>query len=211
MRENHCDARLELRMTSTTKKESFRYARTCGLVLLLIIMPALVLVPGGLCAQQPAPSEYEIKAAYLYNFGKFVRWPAKAEAASKSFVVCVLGQDPFGPALKTILAGQSIDGEETVATTISKPEDAGSCRILFISSSEEHRLRDIISALDDSSVLTVSDLPSFSKKGGMVGFVFNDNKIRFEVNLGKAQRAGLTMSSELLKLAVAVRNNPVGN
>lgn len=211
MRESYSGARLESPMTSPNEKIVFRYARTCALVLLLIVMPAMVFVPGGLCAQQAVPTEYQIKAAYLYNFGKFIRWPAKAEAASKSFSVCVLGQDPFGPSLKAILAGQNIDGEEMVAATISKAEEAGSCRILFISSSEERRLKDIISVLDDSSVLTVSDLPSFSKKGGMVGFVSNDNKIRFEVNLNKAQRAGLTMSSELLKLAVAVRTSPIGN
>lgn len=199
-------------MNSNSRKIGLKYARASGLALFLMIVSTLVLAPGGLCAQQAAPTEYQIKAAYLYNFGKFVHWPARVESApNKAFSVCVLGQDPFGPSLKAILAGQSIDGEATVATTIARPEDAANCRILYISSSEEHRLKEIIAALDDSSVLTVSDLPSFSKKGGMVGFVFNNNKIRFEVNLAKAQRAGLTMSSELLKLAVAVRNSPAGN
>jgi len=199
-------------MNSNRGKIVLGYARASGLALFFMIVPTLVLAPGGLCAQQAAPTEYQIKAAYLYNFGKFVHWPARVEAAPhKSFSVCVLGQDPFGPSLKAILAGQNIDGEETVASTIARPEDAANCRILYISSSEEHHLKEIIAALDDSSVLTVSDLPSFSKKGGMVGFVFNNNKIRFDVNLAKAQRAGLTMSSELLKLAVAVRNSPAGN
>ena len=188
-----------------------RYMRTFWLALVLIGVPALVFAPGGLCAQQAGPSEYEIKAAYLYNFGKFVHWPARVEAdRNQLFSFCVFGQDPCGATLKAILSGQNIDGQQTVAATISKPEDAGNCRILFISSSEERHLKEIMAALDDSSILTVSDLPSFSKRGGMVEFVL-DNKVRFAVNLGKAQRAGLTMSSELLKLAVAVRTNPLGN
>jgi uncharacterized protein DUF4154 len=199
-------------MISATIKTAVHCARAFWLALVLIGMPALVFAPGGLCAQQGAPSEYEIKAAYLYNFGKFVHWPARVEAnRNHAFSVCVLGQDPFGATLKAILSGQNIDGQQTVAATISKPEDAGNCRILFISASEGRHLKEIMTALDDSSVLTVSDLPSFSKRGGMVEFVLDNNKVRFEVNLGKAQRAGLTMSSELLKLAIAVRTNPLGN
>jgi hypothetical protein len=85
---------------------------------------------------------------------------------------------------------------------------SGDCQILFISSSEAKRLNKIIEALDKSAVLTVSDIPQFSQRRGMIQFVLEENRIRFEVNLTATQRAGLTLSSELLKVATVVRKNP---
>jgi YfiR/HmsC-like len=159
-------------------------------------------------AQQPKPGEYDVKAVYLYSFGKFVRWPAETMAKSGSFPICVLGHDPFGPALDTALAGSAVDGKGAEARRISKPQEALDCRILFVSSSETSRLKDIFAALDKTNILTVSDIPQFSKLGGMIQFVLDGNKIRFEVNLTAAENAGLTLSSELLKVATAVRKNP---
>jgi len=160
-------------------------------------------------AKNPKPGEYQVKAVYLYNFGKFIRWPAGTAATqSGPFAICVLGQDPFGSTLNTTVSGETINGTNIVATRISKPEDAGSCHIVFISSSEENRLKEILSTLNHCSVLTVSDLPQFSQHGGMVGFVLDGKKIRFEVNLAPAEHAGLTFSSELLKLAATVRKGP---
>ncbi len=167
----------------------------------------LLAVPS-LEAQAPKPSEYQVKAAYLYNFGRFVEWPAKVrEAKSDAFTICVLGQDPFGPALNATLAGETIGGTNVVANRVSKPQDAVNCRILFISSSEDIQLKQILEALDNTSVLTVSDMPQFSRRGGMVQFVLDGNRVRFEVNLVPTEHAGLTVSSELLKLAVSVRPN----
>jgi len=160
----------------------------------------------------PKPNEYEVKAVYLYNFGKFVRWPeAAAETKNEHFVICVLGQDPFGPSLNATVNGETINGTNVVTTQVAKPEDAANCRILFISSSEAARLKQILSALARSSVLTVSDLPQFSRHGGMVEFVLDGNKVRFEVNLAPAEHAGLTFSSELLKLAANVRKTRPGD
>jgi YfiR/HmsC-like len=160
-------------------------------------------------AQQPKASEYEVKATYLYNFGRFVQWtPGAVAAQSDSFPICVIGQDPFGAALDTILSGESIDGKAVVAKRVSKPQDALSCRVLYISVSEDSRLKDLLAGLDKAGVLTVSDIPQFSQRGGMIQFVMVGNKIRFEVNLTSAQDAGLTLSSDLLKVAVAVRKSP---
>jgi hypothetical protein len=157
-------------------------------------------------AQQSRPGEYQVKAAYLYNFGRFIEWPPKVAAAkSDSFTICVLGQDPFGSTLTATLADEAIKGKNVVAKRIAGPEDAVNCRILFISSSEADRLKQILSTLNDASVLTVSDLPLFSKQGGMVQFTMEGNRVRFEVNLARAERAGLTLSSELLKVAINVR------
>jgi hypothetical protein len=113
-------------------------------------------------AQQAKPTEYDVKAAYLYNFGKFVEWPAKVTAANgDSFTICVLGQDPFGAALDVTIAGETIDGKNVVARRITRPQDAVSCRILFISSSEDSQLKEILATLDKTGVLTVSDMPQF--------------------------------------------------
>ncbi|MGB7154513.1 MAG: YfiR family protein, partial [Candidatus Acidiferrales bacterium] len=97
-------------------------------------MLAFLCVPV-LRAQEPRPNEYQVKAAYLFNFGRFVKWPATPTAGKDdSFTVCVLGQDPFGPVLDSTLAGEDLDGKRVATRRISKPQDAGTCRILFISS-----------------------------------------------------------------------------
>src|SRR5580692_9290563 len=88
----------------------------------------------GLLAQQQKPNEYQVKATYLYNFGRFVKWPGTVPAAKgDSFSVCVIGRDPFGSILDSTLAGESLDGKPVVLRRIAKPQEAGECRILFIS------------------------------------------------------------------------------
>ena len=160
-------------------------------------------------AQPSKPTEYQVKAAYLSNFGRFVERRSRvATPGDESFNVCVLGQDPFGPALDAALAGETIDRAPLEAKRIAQPQDTGNCRILFISSSESNELRTILTTLDKASILTVSDIPQFAKRGGMIQFVLTGNRVRFEINLDAVQRAGLNLSSELLKLATAVRRAP---
>jgi hypothetical protein len=181
-------------------------SRRCMFSALLILF---LLYPSNLPAQQTKASEYEIKATYLYNFGRFVQWSASAVAVKgDSFPICVFGQDPFGSILDSTLSGESIGGKTVVAKRVSKPQEALDCRILYISASEDSRLKEILTGLDKAGVLTVSDIPQFSQRGGMIQFVLVGNKIRFEVNLTSAQDAGLTLSSDLLKVAVAVRKSP---
>ena len=167
----------------------------------------LVAVPC-LHAQQSNRSEYEVKAAYLYNFGRFVGWPGTVSAAGEFFTICVLGEDPFGATLDRTIAGESINGKKVATKRIAKPQDALGCRILFISSREESRLKDILATLAKTSALTVSDIPQFTRRGGMIQFVVEANKVRFEVNLATAEHAGLTLSSQLLKVARNVRRGP---
>jgi hypothetical protein len=187
-----------------------RARRTHGPRLWLTVLAlawALVAAPG-LWAQGPKPTDYDVKAVYLYNFGRFVEWPASVTAKRASFTVCVLGRDPFGPALDATLQGETIGGKSVAAERISNPQEAVRCQIVFVSSAEDSRLNKIIDALDKEAALTVSDMPQFSQRGGMIQFVLEGNKVRFEVNLTAVQRAGLTLSSELLKVATTVRRNP---
>lgn len=201
-------------MTGANKTRTFlgasehrspRRLRGTGLLIAAIFACSLLRVPG-LGAQQPKASEFQVKAAYLYNFGRFVQWPDESGTDRKeSFEICVLGTDPFGQALDATLAGGTIGGKSVAAKRITKPQDVDSCRILFISSSEESHLKEDLAALDKTRVLTVSDIPKFSERGGMIGFILDGNRVRFDVNLDSAQGAGLTLSSELLKVATSVR------
>jgi hypothetical protein len=162
-----------------------------------------------LWAEGPKITEYQVKAAYLANFGRFVEWPTSvAVVKSESFHICVLGQDPLGADLDAAVAGETIGGAHVLAKRISRPQDAVDCRILFISSSEVSQSKEILTALKTLSVLTVSDMPQFARRGGVIQFLLDGNRVRFDINLAAAERAGLTLSSELLKLAVTVIRSP---
>jgi hypothetical protein len=167
----------------------------------------LIAVASNLPAQASKATEYQVKAAYLANFSKFVLWPANL-VKSASFNICVLGQDPFGAALDAAVAGETVNRIPLAVKRISKPQDALDCRVLFISSSEDSQWKDILAALKTSSVLTVSDMREFTQRGGIVQFILDGNRVRFEVNLAATGLPGLTLSSELLKLAATVRRNP---
>jgi hypothetical protein len=156
---------------------------------------------------QSSPTEYQVKAAYLYNFGKFVEWPGKDTGSETSFNICVLGQDPFGSTFGSTIGGESIKGKSVLLKSIPRAQEAVGCHILFISSSEEPHLKEILAALDKTSVLTVSDMPHFTRRGGMIQFVMEANRVRFEVNLTSTERTGLTVSSQLLKVAISVRRS----
>jgi hypothetical protein len=155
-------------------------------------------------AQQSHPTESQVKAAYLYNFGKFVRWPVAPGDSGASFDICVLGKDPFGVVLDSTVVGGSIDDRKVTAKKIASLQESDHCRIVFISSSEQARLKTILAAAKAGGTLTVSDIPHFADKGGMIEFVPQENRIRFQVNLPATEEAGLTLSSELLKVATKV-------
>ena len=120
--------------------------------MVLALAGALVAVP---CLGTPAsrPTDYDVKAAYLYNFGRFVEWPQSVTSNSDLFTVCVLGQDPFGPALDATLAGEAIGGKRAAAKRISTPQEAATCQILFMSSTEESRLGEILETLRKEAVI----------------------------------------------------------
>jgi hypothetical protein len=177
--------------------------------LLLPATAGLLLAQGAcadLAAQHPAPSVYQVEAAYLYNFGKFVKWPA-AHSANQGgdFSICVLGDDRFDVVLQSTLSGTHLAGIPVVVRQIAKPQDAASCRVLFIDSDEEGHLQGILAVLDRESVLTVSDIPDFSRRGGMIEFVMQDGRVRFAINRTTAENAGLVLESNLLEVAAAVR------
>jgi hypothetical protein len=174
-------------------------------ICIAVILSARLYLPCPLAAQKNKPQEYEVKAAYLYNFGRFVEWPASGNT-SDTFAICVLGQDPFGSYLDAVVAGEAINNRKLIARRIATARDAISCQILFISDSESAHVKEILAALEKTTVLTVSDVRNFTVVGGMIQFLVVDNRVRFSVNLAACEKAGLTLSSQLLKVAMEVRS-----
>lgn len=165
-------------------------------------LPALLLFVTALSsAQQPHPTESQVKSAYLYNFGKFVTWPVDRVSGSDTVQICVLGQDPFGKILDSTVAGENIDGRKITIKRLSSLDDDDKCNILFISSSQENQLRAVLVQAQHLGILTVSDMPHFAERGGVIGFVTQQERIRFEVNRKAAEQSHLVLSSELLKVA----------
>jgi hypothetical protein len=157
-------------------------------------------------AQSPASLEYQVKAAYLLNFTKFVEWPATAFSAPDTpITICVLGEDPFGPALDRIVEGESVNGRAVRARRSVPEANPQGCHVVFISRSERTAIAQIVSDLRGSRVLTVSEVPGFAGAGGMIDFIIEEGKVRFYINAAAAQAAGLTLSSRLLRVASAIR------
>ena len=169
-----------------------------------MLAAALVLCGPALRAQPSRPSEYQVKAAYLFNFGRFAQWRVPVDAGD-TYQFCVLGRDPFGPVLDKTVASGVMDGRKAVVRRITQHKDAPGCRVVFVSASEEAQLAQTLSGLSIWRPLTVSDMPDFTKRGGMIQFIADADRVRFEVNLASADDAGITLSAELLKVAVQVR------
>ncbi len=150
-------------------------------------------------------SENDVKAAYIFNFAKFVEWPEKAFASkSAPIVLCVLGDDSLGDALQNLEAKKIKGRSLSVVRTRSK-EQIRSCHILYISESVKKEISDILSKTGGRPCLTVSSVNEFAAQGGMIGFVRKGNKVRFEVNPDAIRRGELMVSSRLLNLATIVR------
>lgn len=163
--------------------------------------------PTRLHGQPKAASEYEIKAAYLYNFAKFVDWPPSAFSDPKQPLgICIFGRDPFGHALGDLLLGKAI-GEHPVSLGYAKqaPDLAG-CQIIFLTASEASRLPEILGSRHIHNVLIVGESEGFATAGGTIQFVLDQNRVRFVINPDAADRAGLKISSKLLALALIVHD-----
>jgi YfiR/HmsC-like len=150
----------------------------------------------------------DIEAAYLYNFGKYVRFPAGAGQDAPTFTICLLGEDGIGGPLDNLVANESVQGRKIATRRLSSPGEAANCQIAYIGQSEQQRLDRDLAALEGKPVLTVSSLPGFLDHGGMIQFLLQNKRVRFAVNLALAERTRLELSSELLKVAVRVDAKP---
>jgi hypothetical protein len=149
-----------------------------------------------------APTEYQVKAVFVYNFSRFVEWPPQAfSAPDEPFVIGILGGDPFGARLDEAVRGERIDQHPLLVRRVRNVAEIGDCRILYIDRSENAQLPQILAALDHRSTLTVSDLDGSSQRGVMIQFTTENNRIRLRINVESARASGLTISSKLLRSA----------
>jgi hypothetical protein len=174
-------------------------------ILLFLAIAGVVLLP--VLGAQDSAEEYAVKAAFLYNFARFTDWPTDCFPEEDSpIVVCIFGRDPFGDTIE-FLQKKTIHGRPVVLKREERLASLEVCHILFVSSSKRDQLDEIVGKTAGWSVLTVSDMEEFAHKGGGVGFVHKDNKIRFEVNPETTKKAGLRLSSKLLRLALLVSDS----
>jgi hypothetical protein len=153
-----------------------------------------------------APTEYQVKAVFLFNFSRFIEWPASTFATPDApFVMGVFGHDPFGADLDRVVKGESVNGRPLVVRRVQSVADAAACQILFIHQSEDRRLSEVLSALDRRSTLTVSDLPGAAQRGLMIRLVTENGRVRMRVDLESARAAALVVSSNLLRAAEVVK------
>ncbi|HXA17433.1 MAG TPA: YfiR family protein [Thermoanaerobaculia bacterium] len=166
----------------------------------LLLTTGLGIAQAGAAATAP---EYQVKAAFIYKFTTYIRWPAPVGGnAARPFVIGVIGKDPFGPLLAAVVREQSVQGRAIRVKTLSRIEEALECDLVFVSSSERGNLGQIFSLLHGASVLTVGDMDQFAEQGGMIGLVTTeDNHVRFDINRAAIERSGLRASSQLLHLA----------
>lgn len=163
------------------------------------------------CFVPPAPaqqlSEYQVKAAFLVNFARFMEWPASAfQHATSPLVIAVIGEDPFGRELDAAIKGKVVGGHPLVARRIDWRDDARGFHLVFLSKSEKRHVPDILHGLAGSAVVTVSDVELFCKAGGVITFIDDRDRVRFEVNVDAAALHGVKISSRLLSLAIIHRN-----
>lgn len=169
--------------------------------LFAILTTLLIVVAGSGVVEAQSNSEYQIKAAYLYNFAKFVEWPSAAFGGpSDPFRICILGDSPFDQNVEIALSGRRVQNHPVHVIYPDSTAQSRRCHVLFLSPSESGHMKAIVADLRSSAVLTVADTPGFIGAGGMIRFFLEDDSVRFEMNPLPASQAGLKVSSKLLVL-----------
>jgi len=192
-------------MSPGLRKPLARLLRTLANALL---MAMVVAIPAG-AARADTAREYGVKAAYLFNFAKFVTWPDTSfPAAQDPIRICVLGRDDFGGTLDAVVKGKTVRGRKLEVQKLRGAGDddplARSCHILFISASEQGREAVIFAAIEDRSIVTVGEVEGFATKGGMFNYVARGTKVKFQLNRSVAEARGVGVSARLIKLAELV-------
>jgi hypothetical protein len=178
---------------------------------LLIVFLVVVVTAGLFClsgaAQSGQPGEYGVKAAFLFNFTKFVAWPDDSFRDRRSPIVLgIIGEDPFDADTEHFVVAQMAQGRPIALRKYRFGDNLRSCHLLFISASERQHVAQILATLQDASVLTVSDIDGFAEAGGVMQFVMQDNRVHFVVNLDAATQGKLRVSAKLLALARVINH-----
>ena len=179
-------------------------------LLFLCLMLVCTVLTHAAPAAEPIADEYQVKAAFLFNFAKFVEWPTEAFSDPNApLVITVFGEDPFNGSLEAV-KGKLVNNRKLTIRRVKDIQDIGKSNVLFVSPSARKELARILEALQGQNVLTVGEDGVFTQCGGIINFVKEDNRVRFEVNVTAAERAGLKISSRLLALARIVKGSAQG-
>jgi hypothetical protein len=174
-------------------------------VVLALLTAVTDAIPIG--AQVNPSVEYQVKAAFLYNFVKFVEWPPDAFQNEKSpLTLCIFRYDPFGSALDEVIAGQTLNNRRVVVQRINKLPDLKACQLVFVSDREDKHLPEVLNSLEGASALVVGEGEAFAEHRGGIQFFLENKQLRFAVNVDAIQRARLKVSSKLLALARIVHD-----
>jgi hypothetical protein len=203
-----------MRMTSSDHAGSALGARSAGSLSTswalrrVALFAAFFLLLGGVGKKtkaQSAAEEYRVKAAFIFHFAQLVDWPpAKATGTDNSLVLCTLGEDPFQGVLEGTVAGKAIGNRIVRIRHLGEPQDMQACQIVFLGRAQSKRIPMLVANLHNAPVLTVGETAGFLDAGGMIDFLLQDDKLRFEVNLDAAESADLKIGSRLLVLAQRV-------
>jgi hypothetical protein len=192
-------------------RTAYSLVKFCAIALAALLSLAAA---SSIRAQAGTSVEYQIKAAFLFNFAKFVDWPPDAFPNDKSpITLCVFGHDPFGSALDEIIQGKTINNRALLARRTNELPDLKPCQLVFVDKEADKGLSDVLNSLKGTSALVVGESEGFAERGGGIQFFLEDNKLRFAINVDAVQRARLTVSSKLLALAriVHTRENSRGS
>jgi len=198
-----------LRESLRHRERDTRWLRTARIRIRLCTAALLALACAtSILPQDSPPVEYQLKAAFLFNFAKFVAWPPDAFPSDKAPIsLCVFRHDPFGAALDQVIAEKAINNRELLARRINNLPELKTCQLVFVSETEERQLPGILSSLKGASALVVGESADFAERGGAIQFFLENNKLRFAVNVDAIQRARLQASSKLLALARIVHDS----
>jgi hypothetical protein len=174
----------------------------------IALASAFLLLAGKPQASSPPAPEYKIKAAYLLNFARFVEWPSSAFVDERApIIIGIVGEDPFGEAIEETVKGNTVGGRTIGVKRFRQIGDIDGCHVLFVSRSLEKEIKEVLRRLGSRLVATVGECDHFAGLGGIFGFFVKENKVRFEVNVDAAKRAGLKISAKLIQVGTVVRDD----
>ena len=200
-----------MKMAGRTTSSSIAQRTAKIAVLCLLVAASAFRFPAARC-QTGGLSEYEVKAAFLLNIAKFVQWPDNSfESRQSPLLLCIVGDDPFGPALDNLVRDNVIDNHPLIVHRTKNLDGLRSCQVVFVAGADKKRAADVLLRLKGTSALAVGDSPDFAGVGGAIQFYMEKNRVRFCINVDALQRARLIVSSKLLALARIVHDGGSGN
>jgi len=184
--------------------------RSAPCLLIFLTLASLAAVPRpSHASQQDEFQEYQLKAAFLYNFAKFITWPSNAfPTANAPLTIGILGEDPFKELLSDVLLDKTVGGRQLAIKHFKAGDVVEGCQLLFISRSEKERAASTLASLQGKSILTVSEFDHFANQGGMINLIVVDKSVRFEINPETAEKARLKISSKLGSMGIVVKTEP---